>query len=58
MAFVNPTSERSEDGAKRSAYHSEQVRVDAVGPRAKPVSTVRATLTLQRQFVFMRVMDR
>ena len=53
MAFanprVNPTSEQSEDGAKRSAYHSEEVRVDAVGPRAKPGSIVRATLTLQRR---------
>src|ERR1700712_352643 len=49
MAFVNLTSERSEDGAKRSAYHSEEVRVVTVGPRAKPGSAVRATLTLQRQ---------
>ena len=47
--LVNPTSERSEDGAKRSAYHSEEVRVVTVGPRAKPGSTMRATLTLQRQ---------
>jgi hypothetical protein len=42
-------SERSEDGAKRSAYHLEEVRVVTVGPRAKPGSTMRATLTLQRQ---------
>ena len=39
-----PTSERSEEGAKRSAYHCVGGCVVSVGPRAKPGGFVGVTL--------------